>query len=151
MLSDESGGRRRPPERMFEILEHTADIGFHAWGDSPTELFAAAGLALQSIAVDMGAVEEKFVYPIAAAGDDYESLLVNWLNELLYYLDGERVLISRFQIDQISPERVSGKGWGEPRDSERHAPKLVIKGVTYHQLTIKEEEGRWSAQVFLDI
>lgn len=136
---------------MFEILEHTADIGFQTWGNSPSELFANSGLALQSIAVDISAVQEKFVYPIAAGGDDYESLLVNWLNELLYYLDGERVVIGRFQIDHISPERISGKGWGEPRDAERHPPKLVVKGVTYHQLSIKEEEGRWSAQVFLDI
>ena len=137
--------------QTFEILEHTADIGFQAWGESTAELFANAGMALQSIAVDMSAVEQKIVYPIAAAGDDYESLLVNWLNEVLYYLDGQRVVIGRFQIDQISPERVSGKGWGEPRDPERHAPRLVVKGVTYHQLSIKEVEGRWSAQVFLDI
>ena len=137
--------------QTFEILEHTADIGFQAWGASIAELFANAGMALQSIAVDVTSVEERFVYPIAAAGDDYESLLVNWLNELLYYLDGEHVVIGRFQIDQISPERVSGRGWGEPRDPERHAPRLVVKGVTYHQLGIKEDEGRWSAQVFLDI
>lgn len=136
---------------MFTILEHTADIGFQTWGNSPSELFANAALALQSIAVEMDAVQERFVYPIAAAGDDYESLLVNWLNELLYYLDGARVVIGRFQIDQISPERVSGKGWGEPREKSRHAPKLVLKGVTYHQLSIREEEGRWTAQVFLDI
>jgi SHS2 domain-containing protein len=136
---------------MFEILDHTADIGFQAWGSSPAELFANAGLALQFIAVETSSIEERFVYPLAAAGDDYESLLVNWLNEVLYYLDGERVVLGRFQIDQISPERVSGKGWGEPREPERHAPKLVVKGVTYHQLSLKEEEGRWSAQVFLDI
>ncbi|MCW5983184.1 MAG: archease [Bryobacteraceae bacterium] len=137
--------------KVFEILEHTADIGFRAWGDAPAELFANAALALQSIAVEATVVNERFIYPIAAAGGDYETLLVNWLNELLYYLDGERVVMSRFQIDQISPERVSGKGWGEQRDPARHAPKLVVKGVTYHQLAIKEEEGRWSAQVFLDV
>jgi SHS2 domain-containing protein len=136
---------------MFEILEHTADIGFRAWGDSPAELFVNAAHALQSIAADVGQVEQRYVYPIAAAADDYESLLVNWLNELLYYVDGERVVMGRFQIDQISPERVSGKGWGEPRDPARHPPKLVIKGVTYHQLSVKEEGGRWSARVFLDI
>lgn len=136
---------------MFEILEHTADIGFRAWGNSPAELFINAAHALQFIALDTRNIAERYVYPIAAAGEDYESLLVNWLNELLYYVDGERVVMGRFQIDQLSPERVSGKGWGEPRDPERHAPKLVIKGVTYHQLSVKEDGGRWVAQVFLDI
>lgn len=136
---------------MFEILEHTADIGFRAWGETPAQLFQNAALALQSTAVEMERVETKMVYPIAASGDDYESLLVAWLNEVLYYLDGERVVMSRFDIEQISPERVTGKGWGEPRDPERHLPRLVVKGVTYHQLSVRQEEGRWTAQVFLDI
>jgi len=61
------------------------------------------------------------------------------------------VVMGRFQIDQISPERVSGKGWGEPRDPARHPPRLVVKGVTYHQLSVKQEGQRWVAQVFLDI
>ena len=136
---------------MFEILEHPADIGFRAWGDSPAELFTCAAVALQSVAVETEATEERFVYPIAASGEDYESLLVNWLNELLYYLDGERVVMRGFQIDLSTPESVSGKGWGEPRDAVRHPPKLVIKGVTYHQLSVKEDGGRWTARVFLDI
>ena len=136
---------------MFEILEHTADIGFRVWGATPGELFENAATALQSIALETEAVEDRIVYPIAAAGEDYESLLVNWLSELLYYLDGEQVVMRRVRIERISPERVSGKGWGEPRDAGRHPPKLLVKGVTYHQLSVKQEAGRWTAQVFLDI
>jgi SHS2 domain-containing protein len=135
----------------FEILEHPADIGFRAWGDSPAGLFENAALALESIAIEMGGVEPRQVYPIAAAAEDYESLLVAWLNEVLYYLDGERVVMSRFEIDEIEPERVSGKAWGEPRDAERHPPRLVVKGVTFHQLLVKEEGGQWTARVFLDV
>ena len=136
---------------MFEILEHTADIGFRAWGKNAAELFSHAALALQSIAVEMASVEERAAYPIAASGDDVESLLVNFLNELLYYLDGERVVMRRFDIDRISAEELAGRGWGEPRDPERHPPKLVVKGVTYHQREVAERAGRWTAQVFLDI
>ena len=141
----------RQSKPVFEILEHTADIGLRAWGAGPAELFAHAGLALQSIAVEMEKVTERAAYPIAAEGEDYESLLVNFLNEVLYYLDGERVVMGRFEIDRISPESVSGRGWGEPRDPERHPPKLVVKGVTYHQLEVVHNAGRWTARVFLDI
>jgi len=136
---------------MFEILEHTADIGFRATGETLEELFQNAALALQSVAVDISAVEARNPYPIAAAGEDYESLLVAWLNEVLYYLDGERVLLRRFDIDPISPERITAKGWGEPWDPERHPAKVVVKGVTYHQLSVKREGGLWTARVFLDI
>jgi SHS2 domain-containing protein len=136
---------------MFEILDHTADIGFRARGETPVALFQEAAMALESIAVDLDKVEPKQVYPIAAAGEDYESLLVAWLNEVLYYLDGERVVLSRFEIEQMEPERLSGKAWGEPRDAERHPPRLVVKGVTYHQLAVRQEGASWIAEVFLDV
>lgn len=136
---------------MFEILEHTADIGFRATGKDPAELFAESALALQSIALDIGAVEERAAYPIAASGEDYESLLVNFLNELLYYLDGEQVVMRRLEIDRLSAGELAGRGWGELRDPERHPPRLVVKGVTYHQLEVREQAGLWTARVFLDI
>ena len=142
---------RQESRPAFEILEHTADIGFQAWGDDAGELFANAAVALQSVAVEMEGVAGRVAYPLAAAGEDYESLLVNFLNEVLYYLDGQRVVMGRFEIDRISSEEVSGRGWGEPRDAGRHPPKLVVKGVTYHQLFVREEGGRWTARVILDI
>lgn len=144
-------GHQEPAVPQFELLDHTADIGFRAWGRTPAELFVNAALALQSIAVDWSDARPELVYPIAAGGTDYESLLVAWLNEVLYYLDGARVVLARFEIDHIDPERVSGKAWGEPRDDQRHPPRLVVKGVTYHQLSVREQEGQWVAQVFLDI
>ena len=136
---------------MFEILEHPADIGFRATAPTVEELFQTAALALQSIAVEFTTIEPRNVYPVAAAGEDYETLLVAWLNEVLYYLDGEQVLLGRFAIDSMSPERIIARGWGEPRDPERHPAKRVVKGITFHQLVVKHEGGQWMARVFLDI
>jgi len=135
----------------FEILDHTADIGFRAYGRDPAELFRNSALALQSIAVETDDVEEHDVYPIASAGDEYESLLVNFLSEVLYYLDGKRVVLCRFEFDRLAPEQLTGRVWGEPRDPERHHSRLVVKGITYHQLSVRECDGRWTAQVFVDI
>lgn len=136
---------------MFEILEHTADIGFRAWGRTREELFANAALALESIAFEIENVEARELYPIAASGEDDESLLVNWLSEVLYYLDGRRVVMRRFEIEQLEPFQVRGRAWGESRDSERHPAKLVVKGVTYHQLRITQDQKGWCAEVYLDI
>lgn len=136
---------------MFEVLDHTADIGFRAWGATRAELFANAALALESIAVEISDAREVEPYPIAASGDDEESLLVNWLNEVLYYLDGRRVVMRRFDIEEPAPFQVVGKAWGEPRDPERHPGKLVVKGVTYHQLKIGKDARGWFAEVYLDI
>ena len=136
---------------MFEILEHTADIGFRAWGRSREEMFENAALALESVAVDVAEVEPLTPYPIAASGEDEESLLVNWLSEVLFYLDGRRIAMRRFRVEQLTASEVAGQGWGEPRDAERPRSKLVVKGVTYHQLRITRTGGGWSAEVYLDI
>ncbi len=135
----------------FEILDHTADIGFRAWGGSPEELFSHSACAMESIALDCVQAREDQVYPLAVSGDDWESLIVAWLNEVLYYLDGKRVVFHRFQFERINSREAVARGWGEPRDDRRHPPRLVVKGVTYHQILVENSGGRWTAQVFLDI
>ena len=136
---------------MFEILEHTADIGFRAHARSVPELFETAALAMQSIALEVEQAEPRREYPLAASGEDRESLLVNWLSEVLYWIDGKQVVFHRFQVSEWSETRVSGAGWGEPRDPGRHPAKLIVKAVTYHQLRIAETAQGFEAEVYLDI
>jgi SHS2 domain-containing protein len=133
--------------RPYEPLQHTADTGFRAWGSTLEELFANAALALVHTAVDASAACAVEPYPIAAAGADLGEQLVNWLNEVLYWLDARRVVFARFDV--MCPGQ--GTGWGEPRDDRRHPPLLVVKAVTFHQLRIERTPEGWVADVFVDI
>ena len=137
--------------RPFEILEHPADIGFRAFGGTLAELFENAALALVSIAIEMEDVEPHHEYPLEAAGTDYESLLVAWLSEVLYWHDGKRIAFRRFRVTEIRPTRLAGVGFGEPRDAARHRAKLIVKAVTWHQLKVVETSRGWVAEVYLDI
>jgi SHS2 domain-containing protein len=136
---------------MFEILEHPADIGFRAFGETLQDLFANSALALLSIAGDPAAAEPRQAYPLAADGGDRESLLVNWLSEVLWWYDGKRVAFCRFRIARLGGGEIRAEGLGEPRDSERHRSRLIVKAVTWHQLKIAETGGGWTAEVYLDI
>ncbi len=136
---------------MFEVLEHTADIGFRVRATSAARLFEEAAAALAALAFETELVRELECEEISAAASDYESLMVNWLSEVLYLLDARRLLLKRFEVTEISPERVRGRGWGERWNAERHRAKLVIKGVTYHQLVVRQQAEGWCAQVILDI
>jgi len=136
---------------MFEILEHTADIGFRAHARGLEELFAEAGAALVAIVMEPGYIADRFEYPLTASGVDVPSLLVNWLNEVLYWVDGERVAFHRFEFHEFTPVLVRATGFGEPRDHLRHTPRLIVKGVTYHQLEVAPDATGWSARVYLDI
>jgi SHS2 domain-containing protein len=136
---------------MFELLEHPADIGFRVRAPDLAELFETCAEALMAVAVEVETVEPRSSYPLAAAGDDTESLLVNWLSEVLYLWDARRLALRQFRVLEIAPGRVVGEGLGEPWDPARHRAKLVIKGVTYHQLRVGQDRQGWYAQVFLDI
>src|SRR4051812_46541482 len=78
---------RWSPFMKFEILEHPADVGFRAWGNSLEEVFANCAQALLSIILDPSEVDGSERWQITAHGSDLDSLLVNWLNEVPYYVD----------------------------------------------------------------
>ena len=139
------------PAQAFEILEHPADIGFRAFGRSLPELFANSALALLSIAADTSAVENRANYTLAIDSGDRESLLVDWLSEVLYWFDGRRVLFGGFRVTSFQDGCIEAVAQGEPRDPARHPARLIVKAVTYHQLRIEEREGKWVAEVYLDI
>lgn len=135
----------------FDILEHPADIGFRAFGSSMADLYANAALAMLTIAGDPDAAEPRTEYPIAVESGDRESLMVDWLNEVLYWYDGKLIAFRDFRITGLTETRIEAVGRGEPRDPERHRARLIVKAVTYHQLRVFERDGQWIAEVYLDI
>lgn len=136
---------------LFEILEHTADIGVRARGPSLAALFENAAAGLLDVAFDAGAVAARESRPLVAEDTDRESLLLNWLQEVLWLVDGEGWLPQRVEVREISETRVTGVAHGEPRDPARHAFRVIVKAVTYHLLSVREEQGAWVAEVYLDI
>jgi SHS2 domain-containing protein len=137
--------------RAFDILEHPADIGFRAFGATAAELFANAAVAMLSIAADPGAAEARGEYAIEVESGDREGLMVDWLNEVLYWYDGKLVAFREFRVAELTEQRIAAIGIGEPRDPERHRARLIVKAVTYHQLRVEERGGEWIAEVYLDI
>ena len=139
------------PEPFYEVLEHPADIGFRAFGDTRAALYAHAAVAMLSIAGDPRSADPVQGFPIAVTSTDSESLMVDWLNEVLYWYDGKQVAFRDFRITSITDAAVQAIGIGEPRDPARHRARLIVKAVTYHQLKVEQRDGVWIAEVYLDI
>lgn len=135
----------------FEILEHTADIGFRARASSLCELFEAAAEALVAIVLNPANIAPRETIKLAAEGESKESLLVNWLSDVLYWLDGEHFALRSFKVHQLDAGRIAASAKGERRHPGRHEPRLIVKGVTYHQLKIEQSPEGWSCEVYLDI
>jgi len=140
-----------PEAQPFRILEHTADIGFEAFGATRQEVFANAARALMNLMVDLEAIAPREEKPLRVEASDMPSLLVNWLSEILYLFDAEGWLFRDFQFDALTEQSLTATARGEKFDPQRHQVKLLVKAVTYHQLDLTETAEGWRAQVYVDI
>jgi SHS2 domain-containing protein len=136
---------------VYEVLEHTADIGFRARAGTLQSLYEQAAEALVFVAMELDAIEPRERFEIQARGADREELLVNFLNEVLFLVDGRRIAMKRFRVLELGDAHIRAEAWGEPFDAARHRAKLIVKAVTWHQLRIAEDAAGWFAEVFLDI
>src|SRR6266487_5274759 len=121
------------PRRPYEVFEHTADVGLHAFGGTISELFIHGAQGMESLMVAPEQVRVQVSREIAVTGHDEVSLLIAWLNELIVLFDTEYLLFSQFEINVITPTHVNGRAYGEPYDSQRHELSSAIKAVTWHE------------------
>ena len=135
----------------FRILEHTADIGFEAFGTTLPEVFENAALALAHLIAEAATVEAREEIRIEVKGTDMPDLLVNWLSEVLFQHDAERWLFHDFRVASLDDHAVTGIARGEKIDPARHQTNLMVKAITYHQLGLQQTAGGWRAQVYVDI
>ena len=137
-------------EKDFEIIDHTADVGIIAYGASVSQTFANAARALFSLITELDNVEEVLHRDIELVAPDQESLLVAWLNELIYLFDTENVLFKRFEITKLDNTQLKARSYGEKVDSSKHKLKTGVKAATYHMLRI-DKANVCKAQVLFDI
>ncbi|TSC53761.1 MAG: hypothetical protein LiPW39_93 [Parcubacteria group bacterium LiPW_39] len=138
----------------YEILEHTADFKMKAYGKDLPEVFVnmAKGVASQQLEIndlnEAGQTQGEWE-EVAVETDDLESLLVDWLNEILYRSDANKKIYSDFEVLEFSesPYKIKTKIRGLPTTQK----KLEIKAATYHELEIKKTDGGWQATVIFDI
>ncbi|HEY3968387.1 MAG TPA: archease [Planctomycetaceae bacterium] len=136
---------------MYEIFDHTADLGLRVRAVDLPALFADAGRGLFSMVVDeLAAVRPVVSRDLQIAGTDVAYLLFDWLNELLYLCDTERLVFSQFDV-RIDDSGLAAVARGEPIDVVRHHLTHEIKAITYHELKVEREGDSWLGEVIVDI
>lgn len=135
----------------FKFIDHTADVGMVAYGKDLKELFTNAVLGLFSLIVETDNVAEKDYRQLEISADDKESLLVQWLNELIYLFEVDRLLPKRFDILALSTNHLEARAYGEVYDPSRHKLKTSVKAATYHMLKIERTKDGYEAEVIFDI
>lgn len=136
---------------MYEIFEHTADVGIRARGDTLGALCREAARGLYSLLIENPeAVRPAAQRSVRVGGSDPALLLFDWLSELLYLFETEHFLGARFEVS-IAGGELRGVVAGETLDTARHGPGVEVKAVTYHRLCVAGGENGWEASVVVDV
>jgi protein archease len=132
-----------------------ADIAFEATGRDLAELFSAASDATMNVMIDnLDAIEPRETRQIDLSRDNLDMLLFDFLQELIYLKDAERLLlrVRKVQIDEKNKKYfLRAEVAGEQLDDARHQQRADVKAVTLHDFSVEKKDGGWRAQVLLDI
>ena len=138
-------------QKSFEIIEHTADIGIRAFGDTLPEVYANAARGLLSLMVAPESVRPSVEETVDVNGTDAVDLMVSWLHEIVYRFDTHHRAFATVHIEDFNEWRLRAVLAGEALDLERHAVGHEVKAVTWHRARVEKTGAGWVAEVYLDL
>ncbi len=131
----------------YHELEHRADMSLRVFGDDLRALFANAARAMFEQLADLSMANPSTRRDIDVGGIDLESLLVNWLNELLYLHEVQREVYSRFVVTELTIRHMRAAVYGQPV-TQAH---LLIKAATFHGLHIEKDCQGYGTTIVFDV
>jgi len=137
----------------YEFLPHTADIKFRAYGKTMEEAFSNAALALTKVITDYNKIEPKVEKKIEVESEDEKALLYDFLEQFIVLLDSESFLLNSIKDIEIEKDKklkLKAVVVGDT-DLKKYETETHIKAVTYQEMEIKKEKGKYMLQVILDL
>jgi len=140
--------------RLYEYLDHTADVILHSWGKTLEEAFEQCCVCFFSYLTDLDTVSMLSSVEVQTTGHDLTDLLYHLLDEFLFSFSTEFVVCRRVEVFELDTEnlKVSARGYGEKFDLQKHPQGTEIKAITMHMMKILDpksmltEEGRHMRQ-----
>jgi SHS2 domain-containing protein len=135
----------------YVLLDHTADLGIRVYGTGLESLFENAGRALVHLIFGTETGAAGATRTLCVIGDDAADLLVRWLGEILYLIEGENLVVASVRVRQVACGRLEATLGTTPFDPAVHDILTEIKAVTYHQAEVVNRNDRWEARVIFDL
>lgn len=130
---------------MYRWVDHTAEVELHVDAESREEVFAEALAAFAEL-VSRNDEGERAEHDVTVEAEDDASLLVAWLEELVFLAETEDFVPERLEQIELTDGRLTARVSGR-----RGLPAHLVKAVTYHGLEFTREDGVWRAKVVLDV
>jgi SHS2 domain-containing protein len=135
---------KQPP---WEEIEHTADLALRARGEDRRALFRNAALGLAALCEGESESNAIIHRHIALSAPDWETLLYDWLSEMLYIIEEHTLVLTEVVIDHTRDCTLNADIAGHP---EGRFLRLV-KAVTFHNLAIRQTEEGYEATIVFDV
>jgi SHS2 domain-containing protein len=131
----------------FEEVEHTADWALKVWGVDLPDLFINAAVGMMQLMDAMPAQHDPLVRTIKIEAIDRESLLVAWLEELLFGMEIRSVTYQDIRM------QITGDTALEATIEELPLLSIAkpIKAVTYNELAIRPIQGGLEVTIVFDV
>lgn len=134
-----------PSRHAFE--EHTGEVRIVLHAPSHEGIFVEAALALAELMTEDPRVPLDHREEVRVEGRDWEALLVDWLDALIYLTDTTGRVHPKVDSLQVGEGRlVATVRGGEPRSF-----KTSVKAATFHDLRVEQGVEGVSAAVILDV
>lgn len=133
----------------YELLDHTADVGFRARGVTLSDAFETATEAFTEIVAYDDPPEPEGVIEVSAEADDIEAVLFDYLDRLVYTQDVDGVVIVGADVEASEdPPRIEASLDVAPLEGGAY---MDIKAPTYNGMVATQDEDGWTLEAILDI
>jgi SHS2 domain-containing protein len=133
----------------YEEISHTADVKIRARAKTLESLFSDAFDALMQVVYGKNrSGKQQMVIKVDAR--DSESLLADFLSEVLFVSEVEGLVFSRADITITGPA-LTATLYGEPFDPARHSEGTEVKGISYSGLSIREDANGYMLEILFDV
>ena len=130
----------------FEEIPHTADWALRVWSPQFTGLLEYAARGMYSLMNVQYHEDAPVSRNLSIQGSDRETILVIFLEELLYIVEQENVGFTSFRfVDKVTLVEASLEGFRILSRTKE------IKAVTYHYLKIVETPEGFATTIVFDV
>ncbi len=135
-------------ELKYEFLDHTSEVKFKAYGGTQDELFQNVILAVSDFISKGNEIKPRVVKDIVVKGEDVQSLLYNFIDEIVYLLDAENFVVKNGEV-LMRGNNIKARFYGD--DASNYSGLDYIKSPTYSEMFVKKTKQGWELQVVLDV
>lgn len=130
----------------YQEIDHTADMELHVWASDENGLLVQSARGMYALSQTILAGTPRVVREFEIHYLDRESLIVDFLSELLFYGEDEELGFDTFQI-ALDQGICTCRAIGAP--IANHGKE--IKAVTYHGMEVSETADGLEVSIVFDV